>query len=271
MLIEELETLLKRKISPQIYSDESEIYGFHYNEASNGKIAKKVMLTVDLNLKAIHYAITNKINLILSHHGLFEKPITNFNAHLIKKLTLLSKSPISIFVLNTPFIAAEGGISDTIMESLYLKLEKPFNICNQKGLEVPIGRICSHGIDRMNTESFKLESLIKRIRSNLNMEGIYYVGSLTKILQNICIIGGDYISNQLLKQAVEEGCDCYVCFEINHYDSSYAKDLGIALVEISHYECELMALRKLCNLLSLEYPKNEFILYESQNPQKIYS
>jgi len=131
MYLEEIETILKNKISPKFYQIDSEIYGFHYNRSSREKIIKKIMITVDLSLESIHFAIKSKVNLIISHHGLFQEQPRNFNTDLINKLSLLSRYPISIYILNTPFIAAEGGISDTIMEALYLKLERPLNIIQE--------------------------------------------------------------------------------------------------------------------------------------------
>ena len=132
MFLNEIKNLLENELSPKIYNFNSEIYGIHYGKISNKKIIKKVMITVDLNLESIHFALKNKINLIISIHGLINKPIKKFNTELINKLTLLSKFPIHIFVLNKTFIAANGGISDTIMEVLYLKLDKPFMIRNKK-------------------------------------------------------------------------------------------------------------------------------------------
>ena len=125
MFYDEIKSLIENKLSPRVFQFNSEFYGLYYGQVTNKKHIKRLMFTVDLNLESIHYAIRNKITLIVSLHGLTKDPITNFNQLLINKLTLLSKYPLLVYVLNSSFIAAEGGISDTLMESLYLKLEKP--------------------------------------------------------------------------------------------------------------------------------------------------
>ena len=57
------------------------------------------MLTIDLSLDAIHQAIKKKTNLIISYHGLIKNPIIKFKKNLVDKLSLLSRNPITIFVL----------------------------------------------------------------------------------------------------------------------------------------------------------------------------
>ena len=271
MYLEEIETILKNRISPKFYQMGSEVYGFHYNRSNGEKIIKKIMITVDLSLESIHFAIKNKVNLIISHHGLFQKQLRNFDAHLINKLSLLSRYPISIYVLNTPFIAAEGGISETIMEALYLKLERPLNIKNNTGIKIPIGRICYAEMYPGNHVKINLENLLKRMKVNLNMKSIPYAGTLNKEINRICIVGGSYGNEYLIRKILRKGCDCYISFNINHHLASLARDLGLILIEASHYNSEIIALRKLCNYFSLEFPQTEFILYESKNPINFFA
>ena len=258
MFLQEIKTILTNKLCPKIFKLNSEIYGLHYHKGRTNKLIKKVMLTIDLSIEAIHFAIKNKINLIISHHSL------------INKLSLLSKYPISIFVLNSSFIASEGGISDTIVNILYLKVEGTFEIKNNFESKIPIGRICSP-INYLNRNNpFTLEDLIERIRTNLDLKYIVYVGELTNIIKRICIIGGDISKAEYIKKAINIGCDCYISGKIDYNDAIFARDMGINLIEVSHYKTEILAMKKLNNLLSLEFPEIEFLLFESKDPFKTY-
>lgn len=271
MYLEEIETILKNRVSPKFYQIDSEIYGFHYNRSNGEKIIKKIMITVDLSLETIHFAVKSKVNLIISHHGLFQKKVRNFDPHLINKLSLLSRYPISIYILNSPFIAAEGGISETIMEALYLKLESPLNIRNKTGTKIPLGRICSPEKYPGKHTNMNLESLLKRMKVNLNMKSIPYVGTLNKEINRICIVGGNDVDEFMIRKVVRKGCDCFISFNIDHHLASLARDLGLILIEASHYNSEIIALRKLCNYFSLEFPHTEFILFESKNPINFFA
>ncbi len=270
MLFQEIKELLVNKLSPKDFRLNSEIYGLHFDKLRNNRTIKKVMLTIDLSLEAIHFALKQKVSLIISHHSLINKPIKKFNQNIIDKLSLLSKYPISIFVLNSSFIAAEGGISDTLVNLLYLKLENVFEIKTKDGKKIPIGRICSLLNYPNEKDPFTLEDLIKRIKRNLNLKSVPFVGDLGRTLKKICVIGGDISSVRLIKKAVKLGCDCYISGKVNYFDAIFARDMGLNLIEISHYRNEILAIKKLCHILSLEFPQVEFVLFESKNPIKTY-
>jgi len=271
MDIKEIKSLLEKKFSPKMYKIRNEVYGFHYGLKYKAKNFKKVMLTIDLSLESIHFALKNKINLIISNYGLIDKPIKNFNPTIINKLSLLSRYPISIFVLNSSLIAAEGGTSDTIMDLLYLKLDKLFYIKNKNGIKIPIGRICLPKAYLNEEKSMKLEDLLTRIKNNFHVKRVSYVGDPNKIIKRICIVGGENFYMSYLKKAINCNCDCYISGNISHLIAKYARDLGLALIDLSTYETNILTLKKLSNLLTLEFPYDEFIVYESQNPLKYYN
>ena len=76
MLYDEIQSLIERKLSPRMYGINSEFYGLYYGQVNSKKHIKRLMFTVDLSLESIHYAIKNKINLIISLHGFTKDPIT---------------------------------------------------------------------------------------------------------------------------------------------------------------------------------------------------
>ena len=270
MLLQEIKTILTQKLSPKAFRINSELYGLHYDKGKNNKIVKKVMLTIDLSLEAIHYALKQKVNLIITNHSLIEKPISKFRQNLINKLSLLSKYPISVFVLNSSFIGAEGGVSDTLVNALYLKLEDTFEIKNKEGIKIPIGRICSPIHYPNKNQSFTLEDLIQRIKSNLNLKYVSFVGNLKNTIRKICVIGGHISNAKCINKAMNKGCDCYISEKVNYFDAVFARDIGLSLIETSHYWNGILATKKLSNILSLEFPEVEFMLFESKNPFNTY-
>lgn len=270
MYLKEIENLLEKRISPKLFKLPSEFYGIQYGRYNKHQIIKKVLITLDLSLEAIHYAIKNKFNLIISHHGLINNSINHFNSVLVNKLTLLSKNPIFIFVLNSTFLAAEYGIVDTIVEALFLKVEKNFNIKNEKNIKVPIGRICRPQLYNTQKKKFSLEDLMKRIKNNLEIDLVSYVGDLNKELKRICVIGARKNKIEYIEKAVKYGADCLVSKNFNHFEANFARDAGVCLINISHYKSEIVALKKLSNVLSLEFPYDEFFCFESKDPIKTY-
>ncbi|MBN1216748.1 MAG: Nif3-like dinuclear metal center hexameric protein [Candidatus Lokiarchaeota archaeon] len=271
MLLNEILLEIENHISPKIFKKKRELYGIQYGEKKKNKIIKKILLTVDLNLDVIHYAIKHKIDLILSYHGIINSPINNFDKTLINKLNLLSRYPINIFILGSPFISSEEGISETISKILCLRIENVFSIKNYNNEIIPIGRLCSpiyYPNDKK--QSFTLEILLQRIKTNLNMNEIYYSGNLNKELKKICIVGG-YLNNILyLKKAEKKKCDCYISCNTNHKYITYGKEIGLDMINLSYHNIILLTLIKLQNYLSLEFPYSEFLLFESDDLLRIY-
>jgi len=59
MRFKEINSLLRYKLSPEEYKLENEYYGLEYGNKNSNSVIKKVMLTLDLNLEAIHFATLN--------------------------------------------------------------------------------------------------------------------------------------------------------------------------------------------------------------------
>jgi len=270
MFFDEIELIIETKLSPKIYRIDSEYYGLYYGQVNNKKHIKKILFTIDLSLESIHYAVKNKINLIISLNGFNINPITHFNQLLINKLNLLSRYPLLIFILNSTFIAAEGGVSDTIMESLYLKLDQTLNVENNWGDSIPIGRICVPNFYTENNKIMTLNDLFKRIKSNLEVEEVLFVGELNSEVKKICIVGEDKTNINYLRKALKNECDCYISGYFDHQIASYAKESRLNLIGISLYNCNTIALKKMHNILSLEFPHDDFYFFESRNPINIF-
>lgn len=270
MNLQVIKKYLSQNVSPKVFRLNSDTYGMQYDKGKSDRLIKKVLLTMDISLEAIHFAVKNKISLIISNNGLIHSPINKFNYILINKLSLLSKYPISIFVLSSSFFGAEGGISDTLVSALHLKLENLFEIKNNAGIKIPIGRICSPLNYINKNHIINLEDILNRIKTNLNFKAISYIGDLNKTIKKLCILGENNSNLRFIEKAVKFGCDCYISGKIDYDEGTFARDIGINLIEISPYKKGILALKKLCNILSLEFPHVEFFLFESKDPFETY-
>ena len=65
-------------------------------------------------------------------------------------------------------------------------------------------------------------------------------------------------------------CDCYISGRITYNQAVYAKESGMSLLELSHFNNKIKALRKFHNILSLEFPYDEFFFFNSEDPINIY-
>ena len=167
MYFKDLRIILENRIAPKVFIKSNEFYGIQYGEINSNKNIKKILISLDINIESIHYAIKHKVDLIISHHGLLKTPIQHINRILINKLNLLSKYPLIIYIIGFPFIAAEEGISETISKMLYLTIDRMFKIKNKKKNLIPIGRICIPKYYPNEQDKFTLEKLLIRIKGTL--------------------------------------------------------------------------------------------------------
>ncbi len=269
MYLKDIINVLEHEIAPKTYIVDSEPYGFHYGIRKKGTIVRRIMLTIDLNLKSIQFALKNNINLIITHHGLKNTKNFHFSRNLIKKITLLSKKPIFIYVLGLPFIGVKDGISDMIVNTLFLEKKEIFSLKNIKGMEIPIGRICTPSLYLNDSKTLTLKELLVRAKRNFDMQKISYVGNLNQSMIKILIFPQNLSDLELFEKIMEIGIDCCILYKTTHLIANLALDENISLIELSHSKVELLALRKLLNILSLRFPNDDFFLFESQDLFKI--
>lgn len=272
MLCKDIIQYIKNELFPKQYSISPDYYGFQYKSPiiNFNTTFRKVLISIGLDIETLHFAIKNKINLIISHHHLFNKKLVKFDPLMIKKLNLLSKQPIAIFSLGTSFIAAEGGVSDCICERIFCEISKTFEIRNNNNL-IPIGRICfpnkyQSSKNEIKKDKIKLESLIKRIKHNFRLNILRYVGELNTDIKKICIIGGSFANTAILKKASKLRCDCFISGNFDYFESIYARQIGLNLIEIPHYSTENITLRNLTNILSLKFPHDEIVCFIPEDP-----
>lgn len=266
MHLEELIEIIEKKYAPIIDNLNSEIYGIQYGDPESKKDIKKILFTNDLTIDSIYHALKHKANLIITLNGLFKNPIIKISENLKKKLILLSKFPILIYVLNKSFDYMEGGLLDTLIESLYLQIDKILYEKIGKNKNIPIGRICIIN-EKGTLKDITLEKLLERIQVNLNMKSVSFLGELDSSIERICVVSENFLNSKvnIIEKTYHKIYDCYISSNFNYQEIIHAKDMGLSLIKIPSYYNEIIALKKLSNCLTLEFPYDEFFVYESSS------
>lgn len=264
MLLSQIITFLENRIAPKTLGLKNDIYGIQFGPKLEDRNIKKVMITLDPSLEAIIEAAKQKVTLVISHHGLTHRPIMYFHDNLVKKFHLLSISRVILFVLHTAFEAAQDGLTEILANRLFLRIEDLFYIQDESGNQAPLGRICAPENIINENSPFTLKKFLERIKKILNLKYLRYIGELDKELKKICIVGR--LSSESLLNAVEAGCDCYLTREVKNNEAVLARDLGLTLIETSHFESEIIGMRELHKVLSIEFPRDSILFFNSHDP-----
>jgi len=266
MLYNELKIILEEEIAPKRYKNVSEFSGVQYGYVNRETLIKKILITIDLNLNVLYFAIKNKFNCVISQLPLLEKPIFKINKALINKLNILSRYPLCIYVLNSPYIASENGVSEIISKMLYLNIDRVLEVRDSKGRKNPVGRICIPMKYPKPGNSFLLKDLLNRIKNHFDLQFISYVGEMEQEITKVCIIPIETHGDNYINKAVENNCNTLVTSNIDYKQAVIAKEAGISLISIPYHKTSYYSLKKLKNYLSLKFPNDKFIFFEEKSP-----
>ncbi len=113
------------------------------------------------------------------------------------------------------------------------------------------GQEISYGLGRVGfVKPQTLESLSSSISKTFNQKDIKIVGSREKIIKKVAILGGSGGDYKLIQKAKDMGCDAYITGDVNFHQAQYAKDLGISIIDASHY-IEIIFNDGMCKFLKL--------------------
>ena len=197
------------------------------------KEIKKIMLCLSVTKDIINQAQNKSCDLILAHHPLFFVPI-EYNKN------------IPVYSVHTNLDKADGGTTDTIIKALgYKKSEK-------------IGDFL-----RIVTDNILLEDLILKLKISLNLQSIRVVNNANiEQIKRIAICAGS--GSEFLDIAKENNADILITGDIKYHT---ALDSNIAMIDIGHFESEILVLQTLKKLLENNV---EVVFAKEKSPFKNY-
>jgi dinuclear metal center YbgI/SA1388 family protein len=173
-----------------------------------------IYLSLDIDSNLINNIEEN--SLIITHHPLIFKPISNiileeFPSKLIIEMV---KKNISLISLHTNF--DKTHLNKFVLEDI---LEYKSLSQNEFSIEFEVN------------QSF--EDFCKDISNKLNIKNLRVVKN-TDFIKNCTITTGSGAS--LLSKTKT---DCFITGDIKYHDAMLAKELGISMIDICHYESEI--------------------------------
>lgn len=216
---------------------------------SKNRIVKNVLIALDTTKDVVIEAIANKVDLIISHHPFMFNPILNmdYDNPLMTKIKLVIQNELNVFAMHTNFDVASFGMNEILCNKLGLT-----NIKSDQ-TEIDNNAFLRYG----DIDEISLKELVELVKLKFGEKHIRVVGNLDKSIRRVGIIGGS--GSFELYKAKNVGCDCFITGEIKHDKALDAKDLGLALIEVSH-SVERLYREYVYNSLVEAFPDVNFIL-----------
>ena len=199
---------------------------------NNKKEIKRVQLSIDATENAINYASDNDIDMIITHHPLIFKPLKSIvmSEVLGRKIIKLIENRINLYSMHTNLDSSKDGLNDYILELLEVKKYKIIDM-NEKDETAGIGRIYSL------EERVSISQYADFIKEKMKIKNMRIISSDIKSeVKKIALINGSGMS--YWRKIKSLGADLFVTGDISYHDALDAKESGLHLIDIGHFESE---------------------------------
>lgn len=188
------------------------------------KEVRRVLVALDVTEDIVDYAISNDIDLILSHHPLIFKPLTSVHEddHVARKVIKLIKSDVAVISFHTRADKVEGGVNDLLCDIIGIKNAVPFG-------EGDLGRIGDL------TEELDMQDFSYLLKGLLDCDGVKVADACIPV-SRVAVVGGD--GKSYIPAALAAGADTFVSGRIGYNTMVEATEMGINLLEAGHFFTE---------------------------------
>ena len=199
-----------------------------------------VGFATNCTFEVIDRAIKNKADFLLVHHGGWKET----DLELAKeKWEKLRKKNISLYIAHASLDGQkEFGTSKILGDLIALRQQGRFAF--YKGDFAGV-----YGLINL----VSLNSLKSKLNNKLNSKTIVYRNNNKKCGKIAIAAGGMGIEPDYLKEAIELGCDTYICGASAMFPVIYAKERKLNLLLAGHTATELPAMRQFANHLGEKF------------------
>lgn len=193
---------------------------------------RKIQFSIDATENAIENAVKNGVDMIITHHPMIFKPIKSVTTMDIlgKKIIKLIENKKSLYAMHTNLDSSKGGLNDYILHLLDVKESKIIDV-NETDNEVGIGRIYTL------SEKVTLEKYAEFIKKKLKIKNIRAIcENKEKSIRKIALINGSGMS--YWRKVKSLGADLFITGDVGYHEALDAKEAGINIFDIGHFESE---------------------------------
>ena len=185
-----------------------------------------IHLSLDIDLTVLNILKTQPIDLVITHHPIFFKPIASINTtdDMGQIISTFITTNTHLLSLHTNLDAAVGGVNDALLEKL------GFNREDGLPIEDEFGRYFQLSTPRSVVELATI--MPARV-----------VGAQQDRVSSVAVLAGS--GHGTLKRVKALGINCFITGELTYHDEVYCELNGITAILLGHKESEIMILPKI--------------------------
>ena len=201
-----------------------------------------ILIGLDPTLSLVEEAIAISADTIITHHPVIFKPLSAIDTSNPGGL-LLQKAlshNINIIGAHTNLDSAVDGVNDVLAGGLGLSNLEPL-MPSEEGSASGLGRIGTY------PEPVDPREFLNKVFSLLKLESLNVAGTIPEKIRTVAVCGGS--GSEFAEQAYKRGADVYLSAEIKHSTAIWAKEVGFAIIDGTHYATEKPATHYLAQKL----------------------
>lgn len=213
------------------------------------KEVKRIYIALDATDQVVERAISQKADLLLTHHPLIFKAIKQVNDQnfITRRLVRLIQADISYYAMHTNFDAAPGCMADLAAARLGLKDCAPLELMGElHGQPYGIGKV------GVLEQPMELERLAQRVKETFGLPFVLVYGQnrVTGPLSRAAVCPG--AGGSVTETALTAAAQVLVTGDISHHQGLDCVARGMAIIDGGHYGLEHMFIDYMAGFLKEE-------------------
>ena len=220
---------------------------------------KKILVAVDATADVVKKAVDDDYDMIVTHHPVIFGKIKNINDSTVlgQKLLALAENHIACYAMHTNF-DTKGGMAKLAANILELK--------NQEVLEETFQ---GEGVGRIGflDKPLNIEELAKKVKKKFGLKNVIVYGDKGLVVDKVAISPGS--GKSVISEAVKKGVECLITGDIGHHEGIDSVDMGLSIIDASHYGIEKIFMEYICKYIKDFYPDAEVTSFDVGVPYEV--
>lgn len=245
------------QLSPKTYACEWDNVGLLVGRKE--KEIHKIMIALDASGEVIAYAVKEGVDMLITHHPMIFSAIKQVNEEQFttEKVLTLAEHGICYYAMHTNFDTA-GGMAELAAGVQYLNLSDTTPIVPEEDGKNGMGRFGK--LPRPMTAK-EAAGYVKE-KFHIPFVMLYQrKEDADKVYEKIAVMPGSGKSE--MKKVKEKGYSLYLTGDFGHHEGLDAIDMGLSVIDATHYGLEHIFISFLSGFLKETFGKEEFFIIEA--------
>ncbi len=229
------------------------------------KDVHKIMVALDASKEVVAAAVAAGVDMLITHHPMIFSAIKQVNEEdfISEKVLTLAEHGICYYAMHTNFDAV-GGMADLAAGDKFLSLTDTSPIEESEEAGVGMGRYGKL------PQSMTAEQVCEYVKEKFDIPFVLLYQSREnagRLYEHIAVMPGSGKSDKKLVKA--KGYDLYLTGDFGHHDGLDAMDMGMTVIDATHYGLEHIFIKYMSTFLKENVPNTEVLEADCGCPVKV--